>query len=66
MLKDRNRKVAIYMASVVAFALGVTYAAVPLYKVFCQVLTAGIVLYAISRVYHGLNLFRTILQPPIR
>lgn len=36
-LKARNRKVAIYMASVVTAVLGVSYAAVPLYKVFCQV-----------------------------
>lgn len=38
-LQDRNRKVAIYMATVVAAVLGVSYAAVPLYKVFCQVQT---------------------------
>lgn len=36
-LKARNRKVAIYMASVVTAVLGISYAAVPLYKVFCQV-----------------------------
>ncbi|CAN0452033.1 unnamed protein product, partial [Ectocarpus sp. 8 AP-2014] len=40
-LKARNRKVAIYMASVVTAVLGVSYAAVPLYKVFCQVTGFG-------------------------
>ena len=40
-LKARNRKVAIYMASVVTAVLGVSYAAVPLYKVFCQVRKVG-------------------------
>lgn len=39
-LKARNRKVAIYMASVVTAVLGISYAAVPLYKVFCQVRVA--------------------------
>eukprot|EP00904_Undaria_pinnatifida_P005313 jgi/Undpi1/1911/HiC_scaffold_12.g05298.m1 len=40
-LKARNRKVAIYMFSVVTAVLGVSYAAVPLYKVFCQVTGFG-------------------------
>lgn len=36
-LKDSNRKVAIYMTAIVTAVLGISYAAVPLYKVFCQV-----------------------------
>ncbi|CAM9949606.1 unnamed protein product [Discosporangium mesarthrocarpum] len=40
-LRARNRNVAIYMASIVAAVLGISYAAVPLYKVFCQVTGFG-------------------------
>lgn len=35
-IDDRNAKIASYMAAVVVGALGATYAAVPLYKIFCQ------------------------------
>lgn len=35
-LNDRNIKIAAYAAAAVIGALGATYAAVPLYKIFCQ------------------------------
>ncbi|KAG5192270.1 cytochrome c oxidase assembly protein CtaG/Cox11-domain-containing protein [Tribonema minus] len=35
-LRERNRKIAMYMLSVVVGVGGVSYAAVPLYKAFCQ------------------------------
>jgi len=35
-IDDRNAKIASYAAAVVVGALGATYAAVPLYKIFCQ------------------------------
>jgi len=35
-INDRNTKIASYAAAMVIGALGATYAAVPLYKIFCQ------------------------------
>lgn len=35
-LKQKNRKIVVYVTSVVVGMLGLTYASVPLYKVFCQ------------------------------
>ena len=35
-LRDRNVQIASYAAAMVIGALGATYAAVPLYKIFCQ------------------------------
>jgi hypothetical protein len=37
-VKERNKRLATYMLSIAIGVLGVSYAAVPLYKVFCQVL----------------------------
>jgi hypothetical protein len=36
-LRDRNRRLLQYVAAVAIFALGASYAAVPLYRLFCQV-----------------------------
>ena len=36
-LRDRNRRLMQYVAAVAIFALGASYAAVPLYRLFCQV-----------------------------
>lgn len=39
-LRDRNRRLMKYVAAVAIFALGASYAAVPLYRLFCQVSTS--------------------------
>lgn len=39
--QKRNEKLAYYMATVVVFVFGMSYAAVPLYKVFCQMTGFG-------------------------
>ena len=36
-MEERNQRIALYMLSVALATLGVAYASVPLYKVFCQV-----------------------------
>ena len=36
-IEERNQRIALYMISVALSTLGVAYASVPLYKVFCQV-----------------------------
>jgi hypothetical protein len=36
-LRERNQQIALYMFSLALATLGVSYASVPLYKVFCQV-----------------------------
>ena len=36
-MQERNQRVGLYMFSVAVGTLGVAYASVPLYKVFCQV-----------------------------
>jgi len=38
---ERNKRVALYMISIALATLGVSYASVPLYKVFCQVTGFG-------------------------
>jgi hypothetical protein len=36
-LSERNQRLGLYAISIVVGVLGVSYASVPLYKVFCQV-----------------------------
>jgi cytochrome c oxidase assembly protein subunit 11 len=36
-LAEKNRRLGIYAASIVIAVIGISYASVPLYKVFCQV-----------------------------
>lgn len=35
-LREKNRRLVYYSCSVIIGAIGVTYASVPLYKIFCQ------------------------------